>query len=50
MIDEQGKKFKDVAKELNCCEQTVRNRYEQEKKNATPGAKPAAADSLLPTK
>lgn len=34
MIDEQGKKFKDVAKELNCCEQTVRNRYEQEKKNA----------------
>jgi len=23
-----------VAKELNCCEQTVRNRYEQEKKNA----------------
>ena len=34
MIDEQGKKFKDVAKELKCCEQTVRNRYEQEKKNA----------------
>ena len=34
MVDEQGKKFKDVAKELNCCEQTVRNRYEQEKKNA----------------
>ena len=34
MVDEQGRKFKDIAKELGCCEQTVRNRYEVGKRDS----------------
>ncbi|MBQ6318212.1 MAG: hypothetical protein IJI23_00280 [Lachnospiraceae bacterium] len=32
MIDQQNRRFKDIAKELGCCEQTVRNRYEKGKR------------------
>ena len=31
MVDEQGKEFKDIAKELKCSDQTVRNRYKKAK-------------------
>lgn len=39
MIDVQGRKYKDIANELGCCEQTVRNRYEQGKREARKGGK-----------